>query len=264
MKKNNPLLPVDRKQTDPSAGDMMMKAIAHIRSDFPQKFGIPRQSGLVKELTARIFFAPEFRKEQAIRGLEGYSHIWLIWQFSQARTNAWTPMVRPPKLGGDAYMGVFATRSPCRPNPIGLSCVKLERVETGGADGPVLVVSGADLMDGTPIYDIKPYLAYADSYPEAAGGFTDEIDRSPLKVVFPEELLQFLPEEKRASAKGVLAQDPRPSYQDDPDRTYGIFFAGFNLKFQVCGRILTVTEVNAQENSDFTVSKLTEKASKID
>ena len=244
MKKNNPLLPVDRKQTDPSAGDMMMKAIAHIRSDFPQKFGIPRQSGLVKELTARIFFAPEFRKEQAIRGLEGYSHIWLIWQFSQARTNAWTPMVRPPKLGGDAYMGVFATRSPFRPNPIGLSCVKLERVETGGADGPVLVVSGADLMDGTPIYDIKPYLSFCDSHPDAKQGFISENDWEELEVVLPAEAASLFSPNEMEILRRSLALDPRPRVQHDQAKVYGFPFSGHEVRFTVSGRTLTVVGID--------------------
>ena len=243
MNKRNPLLPLDREHPDPAAGDMMIRAIAHIHSQFPQKFGIPRQSGLVGALTARIVFAPEFRDPRAIKGLEGYSHLWLLWQFSESRKDAWTPMVRPPRLGGDTYMGVFATRSPFRPNPLGLSCVKLERIEPDSGEGPVLVVSGADLMDGTPIYDIKPYLPYADSYPGASGGFTDEVKREKLQVIFPEDLLGLLPPEDREGAVGMLAEDPRPSYQKDPERIYGVLFAGYNIRFRVNENSLQVISV---------------------
>ena len=220
-----------------------MKIIARVKSDFSQKFGIPRQSGLVPELQARIVFEPEYRDLHAFTGLEAYSHLWLIWEFSETKRESFSPTVRPPRLGGDARMGVFATRSPFRPNPIGLSCVKLERIERKTAMGPVLHISGADLLDGTPIYDIKPYLPYTDCHPEATGGFTDQVERKVLQVVFPEGLLSQLPAGKREAAVGVLAQDPRPSYQHDPERKYGLVFAGFDIRFFVDGDTLTVCEV---------------------
>ena len=209
---------------------MEMKVIAHIRSDFPTKFGIPHQSGRIQELKADIIFEPEYRNHEAFRGLEEYTHIWLIWEFSQAVRKEWSPTVRPPRLGGNVRMGVFATRSPFRPNPIGLSSVRLESVEFSEKYGPVLHVSGADLMDGTPIYDIKPYLAYVDSHPEAAGGFTDQIQDHKLKVEFPEEL-------------AVLANDPRPGYQKDPERKYGMSFGSWDIHFKVDGEQLRVLEV---------------------
>ena len=216
---------------------MEMKVIAHIRSDFPTKFGIPHQSGRIQELKADIIFEPEFR------GLEEYTHIWLIWEFSQAVRKEWSPTVRPPRLGGNVRMGVFATRSPFRPNPIGLSSVRLESVEFSEKYGPVLHVSGADLMDGTPIYDIKPYLAYVDSHPEAAGGFTDQIQDHKLKVEFPEELLKKIPVEKREALLAVLANDPRPGYQKDPERKYGMSFGSWDIQFKVDGEQLQVLEV---------------------
>ncbi len=224
-----------------------VKIVAHIRSDFQQKFGIPRQSGLVDALEADIIFTPEFRDPEALRGLEGFSHLWLIWEFSQARRAKWSPTVRPPRLGGNQRMGVFATRSPFRPNPMGLSCVKLKEVRLHTPDGPVLRVAGADLLDGTPIYDIKPYLPYADCKPEAVGGFASAPKEATLTVTLPPELEEKVPEAKRAALRGVLAQDPRPSYQDDPERVYGMGFAGLDVRFRVAGGRLTVVEVNPAE-----------------
>ena len=220
-----------------------MKIIARIRSPFPEKFGVPRQSGLVESLQAQIVFEEGFRNADAVRGLEGFSHIWLIWQFSRAVRETWSPTVRPPRLGGNERMGVFATRSPFRPNAIGLSCVKLEGIELDSRLGPVLHVSGADLMDGTPIFDIKPYLPYCDSHPEAAGGWTDEAEHRRLQVLFPEELLAKVPEGQRGGLLGVLAGDPRPRYQKDPKRVYGLRFGGVNVKFTVSGAELTVQAV---------------------
>lgn len=224
-----------------------VKIVAHIRSDFQQKFGIPRQSGLVDALEADIIFTPEFRDPEALRGLEGFSHLWLIWEFSQARRAKWSPTVRPPRLGGNQRMGVFATRSPFRPNPMGLSCVKLKEVRLHTPDGPVIRVAGADLLDGTPIYDIKPYLPYADCKPEAVGGFASAPKEATLTVTLPPELEERVPEAKRAALRGVLAQDPRPSYQDDPERVYGMGFAGLDVRFRVAGGRLTVVEVNPAE-----------------
>ena len=219
-----------------------LEYIARIHTDFPTKFGIPRQSGLVST-KGTIVFEPEYRKEEALKGLEEYSHLWLIWEFSQAVRKEWSPTVRPPRLGGNVRMGVFATRSPFRPNPIGLSSVRLENVEFSEKYGPVLHVSGADLMDGTPIYDIKPYLAYVDSHPEAAGGFTDQIQDHKLKVEFPEELLKKIPVEKREALLAVLANDPRPGYQKDPERKYGMSFGSWDIHFKVDGEQLQVLEV---------------------
>ena len=221
-----------------------MTVIAHIRTAFTTKFGVPRQSGLVPEVKATIVFEPEYRNPDALRGLEGFSHLWLLWHFSEVRQEGWSPTVRPPRLGGNARMGVFATRSPYRPNPIGLSCVKLVGIEHTENEGDVLLVSGADLLDGTPIFDIKPYIAYGDSHPEAKGGFTDTAGEFLLQVEFPAELLRILPEEKRDAAIGVLSHDPRPSYQRKPGRVYGLTFAGFDIRFQVNGDVLTVEEVN--------------------
>lgn len=220
-----------------------MEIIARIRSPFPEKFGVPRQSGLVESLQAQIVFEEGFRNADAVRGLEGFSHIWLIWQFSRAVRETWSPTVRPPRLGGNERMGVFATRSPFRPNAIGLSCVKLERIELDSRLGPVLHVSGADLMDGTPIFDIKPYLPYCDSHPEAAGGWTDEAEHRRLQVMFPPELLAQVPEGQRGGLLGVLAGDPRPRYQKDPKRVYGLRFGDVNVKFTVSGAELTVQAV---------------------
>jgi tRNA-Thr(GGU) m(6)t(6)A37 methyltransferase TsaA len=222
---------------------MDTKIIAHIESEFPEKFGIPRQSGLVEELRARIVFTPEYRVPEAVRGLEDFSHLWLIWQFSKAVRETWSPTVRPPRLGGNTRMGVFATRSPFRPNAIGLSCVKLISVEPHTDRGPIITVAGADLMDGTPIFDIKPYIPYADCHPEATGGFTDTAGSFLLEVDFPEALLKLVPEEHRAALMGVLSHDPRPSYQNAPDRVYGMAFGGVNVKFRVNGTQLTVVDV---------------------
>ena len=220
-----------------------IQVIARMHSDFPTKFGIPRQSGLVKELESTIVFEPEFRTADALRGIEGYSHLWIIWQFSQAVRQEWSPTVRPPRLGGNTRMGVFATRSPFRPNNLGLSCVKLICVELTANDGTVLHVAGADLMDGTPIFDIMPYIPYSDSFPDAVGGFTDTAEDFILEVDFPAHLLDILPESKQQAAIGVLSHDPRPSYQKKPDRTYGLSFAGFDIRFTVQGKTLTVCEV---------------------
>ena len=222
-----------------------LRVIARIHSDFSAKFGIPRQSGLVDSLRATVVFEPEYRVPEAVRGLEEFSHIWLIWQFSQAVREEWSPTVRPPRLGGNKRLGVFATRSPFRPNALGLSVVGLERVELDSALGPVLHVTGADLLDGTPIYDVKPYIPYADAHPEALGGFTDQTPRKRLEVCCPDELLARVPEAKRDALLGVLAEDPRPSYQSDPERVYGMTFAGMEIRFTVSGEMLTVTEIES-------------------
>jgi len=224
-----------------------MKVIARIRSAFPEKFGIPRQSGLVEELTAQIVFEPEYRVPEAVRGMEDFSHLWLIWEFSEAKREDWSPTVRPPRLGGNQRLGVFATRSPYRPNPVGLSCVKLERVELDPALGPVIHVRGADLMDGTPIFDIKPYLPYADCHPEAVGGFAAEKPEQRLQVEIPEELCPAVSGELLTALRGVLAQDPRPAYQKDPDRVYGLAFAGMDVRFQVNGNKLTVCGIELKK-----------------
>lgn len=220
-----------------------MQVIARLHSDFTQKFGIPRQSGLVDELEATVVFEPEFRNPDALRGMEGFSHLWLIWEFSQARRPEWSPTVRPPRLGGNVRMGVFATRSPFRPNPIGLSCVRLAGVELHSELGPVLKVRGADLLDGTPIFDIKPYVPYADSKPQALGGFASAPKEATLAVDIPPELLERIPPQKRAALTGVLAQDPRPAYQEDGARIYGMGFGGLDIKFRVEGDRLTVVAV---------------------
>lgn len=222
---------------------MEITPIAYIRSDFQEKFGIPRQSGLVEALRAEVVFAPEYQVPEAVRGLEDFSHIWLIWEFSQARREGWSPTVRPPRLGGNRRLGVFATRAPFRPNALGLSAVRLEAVEPDTPRGPVLHVSGADLLDGTPIYDVKPYIPYADAVPEASGGFTDRVDRLLLAVDCPPDLLERVPPEKREALLAVLAQDPRPSYQDDPGRVYGFGFAGLEVRFRVEEGTLIVVDV---------------------
>lgn len=218
------------------------KTIAHIRTDFPQKFGIPRQSGLVKELIGRIVFEPEYRNADSLRGIEDYDYLWLLWKFEGVERKKWLPTVRPPRLGGEKRIGVFATRSPFRPNPIGLSSVKLEKVEQT-EEGMILVVSGVDLRDNTPIYDIKPYLPYVDSHPQARGGFAAERADYELLVEFPEELRNSLPKEKQQAIIEVLKQDPRPAYHEEEDRKYGVSFAGFNIKFVVKKSVLTVIEV---------------------
>lgn len=217
-----------------------MEYIAHIHSEFPTKFGIPRQSGLAESLRAEIVFEEKYRNPDALRGIEGFSHLWLIWEFSQAKRSNWSPTVRPPRLGGNERMGVFATRSPFRPNPIGLSCVKLEQVRQ---EEMILVVSGADLMDGTPIFDIKPYLPYADSHPEAIGGFANSMPEAQLQVECRSELLEKLPSLQRSALLEVLSQDPRPSYQEDPERVYGMAFAGFDVRFRIAENCLTVLEL---------------------
>lgn len=223
--------------------DVTISPIARMHSDFATKFGIPRQSGLVEELRSTIVFEPEFRNDDALRGIKDFSHLWIIWQFSDAVRNGWSPTVRPPRLGGNTRMGVFATRSPFRPNNLGLSCVKLLGVEHTPEYGTVLHVGGADLMDGTPIFDIKPYIPYSDCKPDATGGFTSSADDYLLEVIFPDDLLQKLPENKRDAAVGVLSHDPRPSYQRKPGRIYGLTFAGFDICFTVDGDILQVIEV---------------------
>lgn len=220
-----------------------MTPIAAVYSDFPEKFGIPRQSGIVPELKSKIVFEPEFRSAEALRGLEGFSHIWLIWEFSESAGSGWSPTVRPPRLGGNTRMGVFATRSPFRPNPLGLSCVRLESIDYSCPNGPVIYVSGADLMDKTPVYDIKPYIPYCDCHPDALGGFAVPGGSHQLNVNFPDSLLGLIPEEKRDAVIKVLSADPRPSYHNNPERVYGMCFAGFNIKFTVCADLLTVTGV---------------------
>jgi len=224
-----------------------MKVIARIYCDFKEKFGIPRQSGLVPQTRARIVFEPEYRNPDALRGIETYSHLWLIWAFSKAERDTWSPTVRPPRLGGNTRLGVFATRSPFRPNAIGLSSVTLEEVILHSSDGPVLVVGGADLLDGTPIYDIKPYLPYVDSHPDARGGFTERTADYALRVEFPDDLIARIDEGKREALLGVLAGDPRPSYQHDPARVYGVRYADDNVKFTVDGDVLRVIDVIKDE-----------------
>ena len=220
-----------------------MKIVARIHNDFKEKFGIPRQSGLSGELRSKIVFEPEYRNPDALRGIDGYSHLWLIWQFSEAQRDSWSPTVRPPRLGGNKRVGVFATRSPYRPNPIGLSSVRLEAIEATEAEGTVLIVSGADLLDGTPIYDIKPYLAYADSHPDAIGGFADPVRNYALTVDFCKDLLSKVHVSKQNALIEILSQDPRPSYQNDPKREYGMRFASYEIFFKVNGDTLTVTRV---------------------
>ena len=222
---------------------MTLKVIAHIHTAFPTKFGIPRQSGLVDSLRGEIVFTPEYRNPDALRGLEAFSHIWLVWQFSGAVRDTWSPTVRPPRLGGNTRMGVFATRSPFRPNNLGLSCVTLVEKKHTQEYGTVLIVGGADLLDGTPIFDIKPYIPYSDSKPEATGGFTDRVGDFLLTVEFPPALLEQLPEDKRAAAIGVLSHDPRPSYQRTAGRVYGLRFGAFDIRFTVEDSILTVQSV---------------------
>ena len=221
-----------------------MQVIATMRSDFPSKFGIPRQSGLVESLQSTIIFEPEFRNADALRGLEDFSHLWIIWQFSEAVRSDWSPTVRPPRLGGNARLGVFATRSPFRPNSIGLSSVKIIGLEQTEDYGTVIHVAGADLMDGTPIFDIKPYVPYSDCRTDASGGFTDTADDFLLDVNIPDDLLQKVTLDKQQAMIGVLSHDPRPSYQNDPQRTYGLTFAGYNIRFTVCEKTLTVCDIS--------------------
>ena len=221
-----------------------IRPIAHIESDFPEKFGIPRQAGVVEELRARVVFEGEYQNDEALRGIEGFSHLWLIWHFSQTEREGWSPTVRPPRLGGNVRMGVFATRSPFRPNALGLSCVRLLGTEKCEGKGTTLLVAGADLMDGTPIFDIKPYVPYADCHPEAAGGFAPDAGET-LRVEFEAAALEKIPEEKRAALRGVLANDPRPRYQDDPERVYAMSFSSLTVRFRVREKVLTVTEVES-------------------
>ena len=228
--------------------DVNIQVIARMHSDFATKFGIPRQSGLVEQLRSTIVFEPEFRNADALRGIEDFSHLWIIWQFSESVRQGWSPTVRPPRLGGNTRMGVFATRSPFRPNNLGLSCVKLLGVEHTAEYGTVLHVGGADLMDGTPIFDIKPYIPYADCQVDATGGFTDTAGNFLLNVEFPAALLEILPENKREAAIQVLSHDPRPSYQRKPERIYGLTFAGYDIRFQVKEDILTVVDVCHMES----------------
>ena len=225
--------------------ELRIVPIAHIRTDFPSKFGVPRQAGIADELQGTIVFEPEFRVEEALRGISEFSHLWLIWGFSENSGKPWTPTVRPPRLGGNVRMGVFATRSPFRPNGLGLSCVRLLSVEKSPSLGSVLLVSGADMVDGTPIYDIKPYLPYADCLPDAAGGFAPD-EGKLLTVDFPGYLLYSIPEEKRAGLLSVLAHDPRPQYQEDPERIYGMGFAGRYIRFRVESQTLHVTEITPE------------------
>ena len=220
-----------------------LKVIARIHTDFPTKFGIPRQSGLVEELVGEITFEPTYRQPEALMGLEEYSHLWLLWDFSQVQREGWTATVHPPRLGGKEKRGVFATRSPFRPNPIGLSCVKLLKVITEGEDAPKLLVAGADLMDGTPIYDIKPYLPYADCIVDARGGFGEAHKKDQIQVDFPEELLERIPKDKREAAMAVLSQDPRAAYHKQEDYVYGMSFAGWDLRFTVADEVLKVVDV---------------------
>jgi len=229
---------------------LLIRPVARICSDFPEKFGIPRQSGLVPSLISRVVFEPEYADPSAVKGLEDFSHIWLIWEFTEAKrkgketeTSEWSPTVRPPRLGGNERMGVFATRSPFRPNSLGLSCVELKKIEYDPQKGPVLVVAGADLMDQTPIYDIKPYVPCADCIRDTRGGFTDTVERKLLHVDFPEPLRGRLPHDRVEAAIGILEQDPRPAYQSDPHRIYGVFFAGADIRFRATRDTLTVVDV---------------------
>lgn len=219
-----------------------IRPIAYIQNDFKEKFGIPRQSGLT-DAVSKIIFEPEYRNKDAVRGMEMYSHVWLIWQFSESVREKWSPTVRPPRLGGNSRMGVFATRSPFRPNPLGLSCVKLERMDLDASDAPILYVTGADLLDGTPIYDIKPYLPYVDSHPEASGGFAEKMKEYHLEVVIPENLKTILSEKESHILCEILKQDPRPSYQDDPERIYGMRYGEWEIKFRVEGKTLFVCDI---------------------
>ena len=227
--------------------DVKIQVIARMHSDFATKFGIPRQSGIVQELRSTIVFEPEYRNADALRGMEGFSHLWMLWQFSEAVRTGWSPTVRPPRLGGNTRMGVFATRSPFRPNNLGLSCVRFLGLEETKEFGTVIHVGGADLMDGTPIFDIKPYVPYADCQPEALNGFTGGTEGDLLEVDFPASLLEKLPENKRQAAIGILAHDPRPSYQKDSQRVYGVTFAGFDIRFTVADDLLTVQDVQKKD-----------------
>lgn len=239
--------------------EYVIKKIATIRTDFPSKFGIPRQSGLVNQLKATIQFEKEYRDANAFRGIEGFSHLWLIWQFSQSVQTTWSPMVKPPRLGGNERMGVFATRSPFRPNALGLSLVSLESIEFTKEYGPLLHVAGADLLDGTPIYDIKPYLKYVDSKEDAISGFADTYSNYALQVEFPEELLQKIPENKREAVICVLSNDPRPSYQDNPERIYGMEFSDYEIKFTVRQQCLFVCAVEPRKSGKHRVKYISDR-----
>lgn len=230
-----------------SPDSLLLHPIAHIHTDFPSKFGIPRQSGLIPDLRASVIFEPEYRNPDAFRGLEEFSHLWLIWEFSESKRNNWSPTVRPPRLGGNIRKGVFATRSPFRPNPLGLSCVKLDHIDLHTSLGPVLYVLGADLMDQTPIYDIKPYVPYSDSHPEALGSFADLHKNDLLQVIIPNHWLSAIPTELLKPLKGVLAHDPRPAYQNDPERIYGFPFGNIEIRFTVKENVLTVCEIVDQD-----------------
>lgn len=224
--------------------DFSMKIIAHIYNDYTEKFGIPRQSGIVESVKSKIIFKPEYRNPDAFRGIEGFSYLWLIWQFSEVQQDVWSPTVRPPKLGGNTKMGVFATRSPFRPNSIGLSSVKLEKVEFDNKLGPVITVSGADIMNGTPIFDIKPYLPYTDIHSDAAEGFALQSKGKQVDVVYFDEIIKIIPENKRSALIDILSQDPRPAYQNEPDRIYGMKFSEYNVKFTVKDKILKIIEIS--------------------
>ncbi|MCH5323725.1 MAG: tRNA (N6-threonylcarbamoyladenosine(37)-N6)-methyltransferase TrmO [Eubacterium sp.] len=227
--------------------EFTFKTIAHVHSLFSDKFGIPRQSGLA-ELPAKIVFEPEYRVKEAVRGLEDYSHIWILWQFSKAVREDWSPTVRPPRLGGNTRVGVFSTRSPFRPNPIGLSSVKLDRIDLETPDGPVLYISGADILDGTPVYDIKPYLAYTDAHPDAVGGFSQK-KTGTLEVHIPDDIISVVPENLREGLVQLLSQDPRPAYQNDPERVYKMDIAGFNISFSVQDNSLVVSKINETDRN---------------
>ena len=224
-----------------------MKVIAKIRTDFKEKFGIPRQSGLVDSLRARIVFEPEYRVREALRGIEDFSHLWLIWEFSEAKRDTWSPTVRPPRLGGNKRMGVFATRSPFRPNPVGLSSVRLIGIEHTDTEGDVLIVSGADLMDGTPIYDIKPYLPFTDCHTDAIGGFADEKKEYSAEVIIPDHVASGISEGRINEIRELLLQDPRPSYRDDESREYGMSYAGLEISFRATGSTLEVTDIKKEK-----------------
>lgn len=238
---------MEKPMTNPEAEHLSLQVVARIRTHFPSKFGVPRQSGVVKGLESRIVFEPKFRNEDALRGIEGYEYLWLIWSFSEAIREEWTPTVRPPWLDGNTRMGVFATRSPFRPNALALSSVKLLRIEKSAQEGTVLVVEGADMMDGTPIYDIKPYLPFTDSHPEARAGFSDHVKHKLVQVVFPKKLLEKMPASLHQGVKEMLAQNPIPRYQNDPDRIYGVAFDCYNIRFFIAHDILTVVAVTSLE-----------------
>ena len=223
--------------------DIRLKAVARIRNDFSSKFALPRQSGIIRTLESTVVFEPAFRNPDMLRGMDGFTHLWLIWGFSQNQRKSWSPTVRPPRLGGNTRMGVFATRSPFRPNPLGLSCVELKSVDLTVPSSPTLIIAGADMMDGTPIYDIKPYLPYTDSIPAARGGFAHSAPAAPLTVDFPVQWLSMIPVEKQETLITVLSGDPRPAYQNDPKRIYGFGYAGFDVRFTVSGERLAVVEI---------------------